>query len=207
MRRKFFTPTRIASCSSQPHCSSPPDAQAPPPRRRRRANARRRRVPMPAVEHIGINGFFSADKAQRGRIVQAAIVMDIPRGLHVNSNKPLGKFAVPTPLKLTRRAACASARQLPARLACALSASRLATSGWRSTKAAPSLRFNVTVPRQLPSSGVARIRVSVRFQSCNDEVCFPPATRDILLPIAVVGRDTTHSTASTANTSAAAGGR
>jgi hypothetical protein len=38
--------------------------------------------------------------------------------------------------------------------------------------------------------GVARIRVSVRFQSCNDEVCFPPATRELVLPIAIVGRDT-----------------
>jgi hypothetical protein len=34
------------------------------------------------------------------------------------------------------------------------------------------------------------VRVSVRFQSCNDEVCFPPATRDLNLRIAIVGRDT-----------------
>ena len=50
-------------------------------------------------------------------------------------------------------------------------------------------RFSVSVPADY-ELGVARVRVSVRFQSCNDEVCFPPATRELVLPIAIVGRDT-----------------
>jgi hypothetical protein len=49
-------------------------------------------------------------------------------------------------------------------------------------------RFNVSVPASY-EMGVARVRVNVRFQSCNDEVCFPPATRELVLPIAIVGRD------------------
>ena len=50
-------------------------------------------------------------------------------------------------------------------------------------------RFNVSVPAN-QSLGVETVRVNVRFQSCNDEVCFPPATRELALRIAVVGRDT-----------------
>jgi hypothetical protein len=50
-------------------------------------------------------------------------------------------------------------------------------------------RFNVSVPPEY-ELGVAHIRVNVRFQSCNEEVCFPPATRQLDLAIAIVGRDT-----------------
>ncbi len=50
--------------------------------------------------NIGVNGYYANDKAQRGRTVQAAIVMDIPGGYHVNANRPLGKYAIPTALKI-----------------------------------------------------------------------------------------------------------
>src|SRR3712207_434112 len=53
-----------------------------------------------AQPSISVNGFFSTDKAQRGRMVQAAVVMEIPRDFHVNGNKPLGKYAVATTLKI-----------------------------------------------------------------------------------------------------------
>ena len=54
-------------------------------------------VPQP---NIGVNGYYANDKAQRGRTVRAAIVMDIPGGYHVNANRPLGKYAIPTALKI-----------------------------------------------------------------------------------------------------------
>jgi hypothetical protein len=34
---------------------------------------------------------------------------------------------------------------------------------------------------------VTELRARLKYQSCNDEACFPPATREIKLPIAVVG--------------------
>src|SRR6266513_1267789 len=56
-------------------------------------------VPQSAP-NIGVNGYFSADKAQRGRLIQGAVVMDIPGGYHVNSNRPLEKFLVATQLNI-----------------------------------------------------------------------------------------------------------
>ena len=50
--------------------------------------------------NIGVNGYYSNDKAQRGRTIQAAIVMEIPSGYHVNSNRPLNKYSIPTALKI-----------------------------------------------------------------------------------------------------------
>lgn len=146
--------------------------------------------PEPQAANIGVNGFFSTDPAQQGSTFQAAIVMEIPRGMHVNSNRPLGKYAVPTSVKVD---APGGLRVTP------VSYPRGSVRAFRFGGAAEErlavyegraiFRFNVSVPAN-HEQGVARVRVNVRFQSCNDEVCFPPATRQLVLPIAVVGRDT-----------------
>ncbi|MDT7778123.1 MAG: uncharacterized protein QOC99_635 [Acidobacteriota bacterium] len=143
----------------------------------------------PQSNNVNINGFFSVDPAQQGSSFQAAIVMEIPGGLHVNSNRPLGKYAVATVLKVD---APKGLRVTPVAYPRGTVRSfrfggstedRLAVYEGRAL-----FRFNVSVPSNY-EQGVARIRVSVRFQSCNDEVCFPPATRELVLPIAIVGHD------------------
>jgi DsbC/DsbD-like thiol-disulfide interchange protein len=145
--------------------------------------------PEPQANDIGINGFFSVDRAQQGSTFQVAVMMEIPDGLHVNANKPLGKYAVPTVVKVD---APRGFRVTPVtyprgsvrtfRFGGAEEA-RLAVYEGRTI-----FRFNVSLPANQPF-GVETLRVSVRFQSCTDEVCYPPATRNLELPIAVVGRD------------------
>ena len=146
--------------------------------------------PEPQASSIGVNGFFAVDPAQQGATFQAAVVMDIPGGLHVNANKPLGKYAVPTVVKVD---APRGFRVTPVSYPRATvrsfnfggsAAERLAVFEGRAI-----FRFSVAVPAGHPL-GVETVRVSVRFQSCNDEVCFPPATRDLALRIAVVDRNT-----------------
>ncbi|HEX8708130.1 MAG TPA: protein-disulfide reductase DsbD N-terminal domain-containing protein [Pyrinomonadaceae bacterium] len=133
---------------------------------------------------IGMNGFFSADKAQRGRTIQAAIVMEIPAGYHVNANRPLGKFAVPTSLKIEapggiKVSPVGYPRPVVRRLK--FSEDQLALYEGRAV-----MRFNVTVPANY-QPGVTELRARLRYQSCNDEVCFPPVTRELAMPIGVVG--------------------
>ncbi|HEX8722267.1 MAG TPA: protein-disulfide reductase DsbD domain-containing protein, partial [Pyrinomonadaceae bacterium] len=147
-------------------------------------------APEPQASNIGVNGFVSVDRAQQGSSFQAAVVMGIPRGLHVNSNKPLGKYAVPTVVKVDapRGFRVTSVTYPPSNVRTfnfgGSAPERLAVYEGRTI-----FRFNVSVPAGHPQR-VETVRVSVRFQSCNDEVCFPPATRDLGLRIAIVGRDT-----------------
>ncbi len=134
--------------------------------------------------NISVNGFFASDKAQRGRMVQAAVVMEIPRDFHVNGNKPLGKYAVPTTLKIDAPGGIRiSAVTYPRAQVKTFSFSeeKLAVYEGRVT-----MRFNVTVPAGF-DQGVTELRVRLRYQSCTSEVCFPPQTREITMPIAVVG--------------------
>lgn len=136
---------------------------------------------------IAVNGFFSVDPANQGSSFRAAIVMDIPGGLHVNGNKPLGKYAIPTAVKID---APKGLKVTPVTYPAAKVRSfdfgsgtpeRLAVYEGRAI-----MRFNVAVAPDAPI-GVARVRANVRFQSCSDSVCFPPATRELILAIAIVG--------------------
>jgi hypothetical protein len=141
-------------------------------------------VATTAQPSISVNGFFSTDKAQRGRMVQAAVVMEIPRDFHVNGNRPLGKYAVSTTLKVD---APGGIRVSPVTYPRAtvrsfsFSQEKLAVYEGRVV-----MRFNVTIPSGF-DQGVTELRVRLRYQSCTNEVCFPPQNRDITMPIAVVG--------------------
>ena len=134
--------------------------------------------------YMNINGFFSADKAQRGRTVQAAVVVEIPSGFHINSNRPLAKFLIPTSLKIEApggiRVGPVSYPRAQLR-SFSFSPDKLSVYEGRAV-----MRFNITIPSDF-SSGVTELRVRLKYQSCNDEACFPPATRSITMPISVVG--------------------
>ncbi|HKP80615.1 MAG TPA: hypothetical protein VJT69_01290, partial [Pyrinomonadaceae bacterium] len=51
-----------------------------------------------SASDVNISGAVAPDKTKKGRSVRATVVMDIPNGLHLQSNKPLDKFLVPTKL-------------------------------------------------------------------------------------------------------------
>ena len=134
--------------------------------------------------NIGVNGFFATDKAQQGRALQAAIVLDIPQGFHVNANRVTSKFSVPTVVKVeapkgVRVGPVSYPRGKMQRLS--FSNETLALYEGR-----PVMRFTVSVPAGY-KDGLMELRAQVRYQSCNNEVCYPPTSREVKLGIAVVG--------------------
>jgi DsbC/DsbD-like thiol-disulfide interchange protein len=190
MSRKLFAPLACALLISAALSAPPSLARTGPAPVVVDAAASLAPEPLPQSSNVGVNGFFSVDPAQQGSSFQAAIVMEIPRGMHVNSNKPLGKYAVPTVVKVdSPRGLRVTPVSYPRGSVRSFNfggsaAERLAVYEDRAI-----FRFTVNVAPGAEQQ-VARIRVSVRFQSCNDEVCFPPATRELTLPIAIVNRDT-----------------
>lgn len=64
---------------------------------------------------------------------------------------------------------------------------------------------NFTVPVSVPATaapGAQTLNVSVRFQTCNDEVCLPPKTVKLSAPIEIASADATALTAPTPSPSA-----
>jgi len=125
---------------------------------------------------VNVSGSIAPDKVKKGRIVRATVVMDIPSGLHVQSNKPLDKFLVATKLDVETPSGMkvgpvSYPRALMKKLK--FSKSMVAVYEGKST-----VRFNVTVPANY-SGGSGEIKGKLRFQACNDESCFPPVTREV----------------------------
>jgi thioredoxin:protein disulfide reductase len=134
--------------------------------------------------NIDIDNYFSANRAQRGRTIQAAIVLNIPRDLHINANRTLDRALIPTTLQVTagngvRVSAVSYPRAVLRRFS--FSPAQLAVYENRAV-----LRFTLTVPANYQSD-ILEIQARVRYQACNDQVCFPPQTRQTSMAISVVG--------------------
>ena len=187
MIRKFFNPrtalffilTGTLLCAAAPPA---PRAVAAAPFTTA-ALAANSSAPVVQSANIGVNGFFSADKAQRGRSIQAAVVLDIPHGFHVNSNRA-AKFSIPTVVKVDApKGLRVGAVVYPRAVVRRLSFSKEALSLYEGRAV---MRFNISVPANF-ETGLTELRAKVTYQSCNDEVCFPPTTREVKLGINVVG--------------------
>ncbi|HYP02590.1 MAG TPA: protein-disulfide reductase DsbD domain-containing protein [Pyrinomonadaceae bacterium] len=182
MIRKIFT-TRITSIFVAASLVAVLGAALPVRRATAAAAGTTFAAPVAQQPNIGVNGFFAADKAQRGRSVEAAVVLDIPRGFHVNANRA-AKFSIPTVVKIDapkglRVGAVAYPRGVVRRLG--FSKEALSLYEGRTV-----MRFQIIVPANF-QTGLTELRAKVTYQSCNDEVCFPPTTREVKLGINVVG--------------------
>ena len=133
-------------------------------------------VPPQSAADVNVSGSLAPDKVKKGRIVRASVVMDIPNGLHVQSNKPLDKFLVPTKLDVeTPSGLQVGPISYPRPVMRNLKFSKGSVAVFEGRAM---LRFNVSVPANY-SGGSGEIKGKLRFQACNDESCFPPITREV----------------------------
>jgi hypothetical protein len=141
-------------------------------------------TPLPqAAPNIGINGYTSTDKVQRGRMVQMAVVMDIPHGYHVNSNRPLESFLKATQLTVeTTSGVRASAVIYPRALLRKFSFSKSNLSVYEGRVV---LRFNVVAPAGF-RDGNLEVKAKLNYQSCSDSLCYPPQSREVRVGLPVV---------------------
>lgn len=134
-------------------------------------------TPRPqSAADISVSGSVTPDRIKRARSAKGTVVMEIPSGLHVQSNKPLDKYLVPTKLDIdapqgVRVGGIIYPRPLMRKLK--FSKNQVAVYEGRAT-----IRFNVTVPASFNGNS-AELKGRLRFQACNDEACFPPVTREV----------------------------
>ena len=125
---------------------------------------------------VNVSGSLAPDKIKKGRVVRASVTMDIPAGLHVQSNKPLDKFLIATKLDVETPAGM---KVGPISYPRALMRKLKFSKGMVAVYEGKSIvRFNVTVPQNY-SGGSGEIKGKLRFQACDDESCFPPVTREV----------------------------
>lgn len=135
-----------------------------------------------SAPNIEITGYLSGGTANRGRPAKAVVTMNIPSGFHVHSNRPLEKFLIATQLQIdppkgVRIGPVSYPRAILRNLK--FSKNRVAVYEGRIL-----MRFNVTVPANFGSDST-ELKARLRYQSCNDELCFAPQTREVTIPVQI----------------------
>src|SRR4029078_3869654 len=109
---------------------------------------------------VNVSGSLAPDKIKKGRVVRATVVMDIPKGLHVQSSKPLDKYLVATKLDVeTPSGMKAGPVTYPRAVMRKLKFSQSAVACYEGRTM---MRFNVTVPTNYNGSS-GEIKGKLRF--------------------------------------------
>ena len=124
-----------------------------------------------------VSGSIGNGTISRGGSARGTIVLSVPGGLHVNSNRPGNEFQIPTTVRLTAVGAKAGAISYPRgkNRKFGFSEGSINVYDGRTT-----FNFNVTVPKNFKGNTV-RVRAVVKYQACTDEVCYPPKSKEVTL--------------------------
>jgi DsbC/DsbD-like thiol-disulfide interchange protein len=115
--------------------------------------------------------------ATRGGTARGFVVMSIPSGLHVNSNRPSSQYSIPTTVSVSGRGLRTSRVTYPRGSNRKFEFSESTINVYEGTVKFP---FTVGVPANYRGDSI-RLRAVVRYQACTNEVCYPPKSKDITI--------------------------
>ncbi len=111
----------------------------------------------------------------KGKAARATVLLNIPGGLHVNSNRPDSEYAIAT----TVRASASGARVGPVSYPRGKNRKfQFSESSINVYEGRVLITFPVTVPANY-RGGSVKVDVAVRYQACTEEVCYPPRTKTV----------------------------
>ena len=125
---------------------------------------------------INVKLLLAGQRIQQGRAVWASLILEIPSGYHVNAHDPVSRFALPTKVELEvpdgiKVGPIAYPKAIVRKFS--FSGERLGVYENRTV-----IRFVIMVPPNQPK-GNAEIKARLNYQSCSDDVCFPPMKREV----------------------------
>ena len=130
-----------------------------------------------SAEAQTVTGSLGNGTVSRGKAARGTIEMTIPGGLHVNSNRPSSEYAIPTVVTLNGTGVRVGNVIYPRGKNRKFQFSESPINVYEGRVKFP---FTVMVPANTKGNTV-RVRVSVRYQACTDEVCYPPKTKSVVI--------------------------
>lgn len=125
-----------------------------------------------------VTGTIAKGEVTKGRKAKATVVLDIPHDLHTNSNKPGSEYAIPTTVKITPVSGVKIGPVVyPRGMNKKFEFSEKALNIYEGKV---EFAFDVTVPTSYRKPKI-EIEVSVRYQACTNEVCYPPTSKKATL--------------------------
>jgi DsbC/DsbD-like thiol-disulfide interchange protein len=130
-----------------------------------------------SAQTVSVSGAIGKGSVARGSTTKGTVTMSIPGGLHVNSSRPGSEYAIPTSVRVTATGAKAGGVTYPRGRSrkFAFSEDSLNVYEGRVT-----FNFNLTVPANFRGNSV-RVRATVHYQACTNEVCYPPTSKTVNL--------------------------
>jgi len=111
----------------------------------------------------------------KGKATRATVVLSIPAGLHVNSNRPDSEYAIATTVRATARGARVGGVSYPRGVNRKFEFSPNYINVYEGS---PRFSFPITVPASFRGDTL-KIDVTVRYQACTNEVCYPPRNKTV----------------------------
>ena len=128
-----------------------------------------------------VSGSIAGGTITAGRTAKATVYLNIPAGLHVNSSRPGSEFAIAT--RVTAKST-GGVRIGPVNYPRGKNRKFEFSADTINVGRTP-CTFNVTVPANYRKYSVV-VTVSVRYQACTDEVCYPPKTKTATISASVL---------------------
>ncbi|MGC2660520.1 MAG: protein-disulfide reductase DsbD domain-containing protein [Bryobacteraceae bacterium] len=117
--------------------------------------------------------------AKRGATVTQTLKLEVPPGVHVNSDKPKDEFIIP--LKLTWADGLLLTKSVtypkPEEI-------KVGTQDLTVFTGSFTIQTQFEAPPQAPT-GSGTITGKLRYQACNNQMCFRPMTADVRVPVVV----------------------
>jgi hypothetical protein len=134
-------------------------------------------------EVVSPAAFVSQEPIARNASFQLAVVLKIRPGFHINARKPSADYLIPTDLRVTLPAGFKSAGEI------SYPQGELRTFAFSKT---PLNVYQDKVVLRIPLAaqpdaplGPQHIPLKLRYQACSNEVCLPPVTLDVDVPVTV----------------------
>ena len=124
-----------------------------------------------------LSGRIAKGSVTKGTTARGYVLLKIPKGLHVNSYKPESRYAIPTRLTVSGQNVKAFGVTYPPGKKRKFPFSPTPISVYEGRAY---LGFKVRVPKNYRGKTI-RVKASVRYQACTDEVCYRPTTKSIWL--------------------------
>lgn len=133
------------------------------------------------AQTVDVKGSLADPSVARGSAVGGTIVLTIPQGLHVNSNKPESEYAIPTTVRISGVGLKPAVIEYPAGANRKFQFSETELNVYEGEIVIP---FSITVPKRFRGDTLS-VKAIVRYQACTDEVCYPPKNKEITMTATV----------------------
>lgn len=131
---------------------------------------------------VKVSAGQSVYRIKRGASVQVAVIVDVDNGYHVNSNRPLEKYLIPTALKIERVAGLSATPIIYPKAK--LEKFEFSEKPLSVFEGKAVLKFSVRALSTL-TAGSHILTGKLTVQACNNQQCLRPQTIDVSVPLQV----------------------